>query len=137
MTGTDLIIAARELVGTPYRHQGRNEFGVDCIGLLILALTRAGVLPADFERSNYGRLPGSELLDKTAIYCEPLHRPEPGCMALIRWPGDRAPGHAAFVTGRNLIHAHRHAGRVIEHRYGEPWQSWTHGWHWFRGVDHG
>lgn len=50
MSGLALAIAARDLVGAPYRHNGRDPAtGLDCLGVLGAALSaigRAAPLPA-------------------------------------------------------------------------------------------
>lgn len=122
-----LIAAARELViaKVPYRHQGRTPLGLDCIGLVILICERLGLIPEEFERNNYGRLPQGELLEKAQKHCAPLPSPVPGALILIRWPGDRAPAHAALCTGDNLIHSYARLGHVVEHGYRGHWVKRT------------
>lgn len=138
VTGQDLVAAARELIGTPYRHQGRDLRGLDCVGLWLVLLDRFGLLTrAQFTRANYGRLPGPELAERCALHCDRLQAPEAGALVLIQWPGEPSPAHAGIVTPDHIVHAHAHAGRVLEHGYREPWIRWTHSVWWFRGVARG
>ena len=48
-----LAAAARDLVGTPFRLQGREPAsGLDCIGVVIVSLAQVGIelaLPADYR----------------------------------------------------------------------------------------
>jgi cell wall-associated NlpC family hydrolase len=127
MNPDELIAVARELVVAcvPFRHQGRTLAGLDCIGCVLYVCTRVGVLPQDFERRNYGRLPQAELLQKAATYCSPLTRALPASLILIRWPGDSTPSHAALCTGPNLIHSYNAVGRVVEHGYRGHWVKRT------------
>jgi cell wall-associated NlpC family hydrolase len=125
VTAEELIVEARRWIGTPYRHQGRTAAGLDCIGFIIWVLAQKDLLPTDFERQNYGRLPQRELLERTALYCTPIPEPIPGCLLLIRWPGQREPGHAALYAGETMIHSYAISKQVIEHGYRAPWPRLT------------
>lgn len=123
----EIVDKARELIGTPYRHQGRSRFGVDCVGFVVVILEHFGRLPVELAQTNYGRLPRAELIEKTRKYCEPLERPEPGALLLIRWPGERNPGHTAIYTGEDglMIHAYGTLQKVVEHGYRGAWVRQT------------
>lgn len=43
MTAEAFIAAARGYLGVPWRHQGRTDKGMDCVGLVVLALRAIGV----------------------------------------------------------------------------------------------
>jgi cell wall-associated NlpC family hydrolase len=34
---------ARKFIGTPFRHSGRSTLGIDCVGLLYMSFSRAGI----------------------------------------------------------------------------------------------
>ena len=125
----ELIDEARRWLGVPYRHQGRTPTGgFDCIGFVVWCLQQRGVLPAEFERRDYGRLPQLELIAKAAAYCEEIAAPLPGCLLLIRWPGDKRASHAALLAGETMIHTYQNM-KVVEHGYRQPWVKWTtHRW---------
>lgn len=140
----ELIAIARALVSTqrekakvPYRHQGRNLQGLDCIGLVIYVCQKAGILPAEFERSDYGRMPTPELVQRTALYCRRVEAVEPGLLALIRWPGEPGAGHAAICAGATLIHCDRDHGHVVEHGYVGHWVRLTDSLWRLPGVSYG
>lgn len=133
----DVIREARALIGVPYRHQGRTEFGLDCIGVPVLIAQRLQILPAEFEKANYGRLPRAELIEKTMQYCTQLDEIEPGAMLLIRWPGERNPGHSAIYTGESIVHAYQLLQRVVEHGYRGAWVRLTHSLWRLPGVTRG
>jgi cell wall-associated NlpC family hydrolase len=119
-----LLAEARGLAGrgVPFRHQGRSDSGVDCVGLVLVCLHRVGVLPAEFERQDYGRLSTGELLARVERHCRRLPSATPGCMVLIRWPRDRRPSHVGLYTSEgNLIHCYAQQGRVVEHGFRAPW----------------
>lgn len=80
----DLIVAAaRSFVGVPWRHLGRSRAGVDCIGLVLLALREADVEvpdPAPYEREPQG----PRLLDGIRAHAMQVARHEPGDVLLFR-----------------------------------------------------
>jgi cell wall-associated NlpC family hydrolase len=123
----DIVNEARKLIGTPYRHQGRSRYGVDCVGFVVVIMETLNTMPAELQHANYGRLPRAELIEKTSKYCEPLERPEPGALLLIRWPSEKNPGHTAIYTGDDglMIHAFGTLHRVVEHGYRGAWVKLT------------
>ena len=53
-----VVIAARALLGVPWRHMGRDARGVDCLGLCILAYRAAGFVvpdPPPYRREPQGQ----------------------------------------------------------------------------------
>lgn len=54
VTRDDVVAAARDLVGAPWKHQGRNaKTGVDCVGFVVL-VARALEIP-HWDRTDYNR----------------------------------------------------------------------------------
>lgn len=120
------ISAARARIGTPFRHRGRTATGLDCIGLLVVALHAAGRVPVD--RRTYGRQPDRDRLRETVRehFGPPVSDMRPGDIVLMRW-SDR-PQHVAIVGdyahgGLSLIHSDNAFGAVTEHRYAAPWAA--------------
>lgn len=144
ITPQQFIDAARELVGTRFRHQGRSRHGVDCAGLLALSLTNAGLCVAKDlgirDRLNYGRLPGPELYEAVQRHCRrvPPHLDlVPGSVALIQWPKHRAPSHFAVVTEcRTIIQAYDPHG-AVETSYSGSFLRNTHSVWLMPGIDYG
>jgi NlpC/P60 family putative phage cell wall peptidase len=112
--GDAVLAAAREFVGTPYRHQGsRAGVGCDCLGLvrgvwreLHAAEPEAtGPYTADWaERS------GSERLLEAArrhLLPVPVEEMRPGDVLVFRWRTDAVAKHCGILDedGR-LIHAY-------------------------------
>jgi lipoprotein Spr len=117
------VAAARELVGVPYRHAGRNKHGVDCGGVIILAARRAGLIPADWDV-----LPYSTIIDVDMIlaglreWCEPVEAAAAGDILLMRIL--RRPQHLAIASGEgSIIHCYTAAGRVVEHPLTVHWRQ--------------
>ena len=121
-----MVAHARSMVGTPFRHRGRSERGVDCLGLVLVSLAAVGVKARD-ERV-YGRRPEPEGARLRAELCEhfgdPVAEIAPGCVVTMQWHG--RPNHVGIVGeyylgGLSLIHADAASERVIEHRLADPW----------------
>lgn len=97
----DLVAMAARLIGVPYLWGGRSARGIDCSGLVQLAMAAAG-LPAPRDSDMQAALIGQPL-DPEA----PLQRGD-----LVFWRG-----HVGILTGADrLLHANAHAMAVA----GEP-----------------
>lgn len=127
MTAQAFVEAARKLKGARWRHRGRKEWAVDCVGLIVLAAREAGIRASD--QTYYGREPWDDRLRKAcrANFGEPIAAIEAraGDVALIRWRNGE-PSHVAIVgddrRGLTLIHAHNLHG-VVECSLAEPYAS--------------
>lgn len=118
MTGLDVALAAKALVGTPFRLRGRNPAtGLDCVGLVSEAL--GAPAPSGYHLRNrdisaaLAFVPGAGLVDA----CGPL---QPGDVLLVR------TGHAQhhlLIAGSDggFIHAHAGLRRVVETPVLPPW----------------
>lgn len=122
----ELAIAhARSLIGTKWRHLGRSERGVDCLGLLVLSLRAAGIEVQD--RAKYSREPWKDGLREALRehFGEPVSDWQPGDIALMRWHKEQEPAHVGILAnyqfgGLSLIHAYSLIA-VTEHRLDEDW----------------
>lgn len=113
------IDAARalEMVGVPFRPQGRNRMGLDCVGLCLLAYR----LPIDTVRADY-RLRGDFRCEIKAILSRHFRRVDlsnelAGDLMLMRTGSDQL--HLAVRTRRGIVHADARLRRVVE-TPGEP-----------------
>lgn len=53
-TRADIVMTAREALGTPWHHQGRSMTrGIDCAGLVICVGQKVGLLPATYKSPPY------------------------------------------------------------------------------------
>ena len=125
------VAEARSYVGCPWRHRGRTRRGVDCIGVVVLALRAAGIEMRD--RIDYSRTPWNDGLDREmrehfgpAI---PLGTIEPGDVLTMRGVGQPEPGHVGVVAefeGRlTLIHSYNTLANsvVVEHTIDAMWRG--------------
>lgn len=120
MTPVNVFVSsARAMLGTPWRHRGRKPWGVDCIGLVVLAAQAAGVEVVDPKY--YGREPWEDRLRQgLRQHCGvPVTDAwREGDIALINWrEGD--PSHVGIIAnykygGLSIIHANNLFG-VVEH----------------------
>lgn len=124
MTPAAVITEARRWVGVPFRHQGRDGYGIDCVGLPIVVCQALGIIGETFEITNYGRVPTGELLPRLQAHCTPMARARPGALVVIAWT--KVAAHVAICTGETLIHAYQSVGRVVEHGYQGRWIRLTH-----------
>ena len=124
VTTADAVVnEARSWVGVPFRHQGRDRNGVDCVGLPIVVLHSLGAVGDDFEIRDYARLPHHGTLEQRLVaHCTPLPRAVPGCLIAIQW--QRTLAHVALYTDTDtLIHALERHQAVIEHGFRGLWRT--------------
>jgi cell wall-associated NlpC family hydrolase len=119
----DIVTAARQAIGTPFRHQGRSLVtGLDCVGFGAYVLDQIGAPYVD--QRNYGRLPANGRLE-AALDAQPclvrVATPEPGDFLLMRFL--KAPQHLAIYAGATIIHAWDDAGMVCEHTLDATWRA--------------
>ncbi|MBT2186863.1 peptidoglycan endopeptidase [Sphingobium nicotianae] len=112
---------ALALVGAPFRLHGRSATtGVDCVGLVALAASRAGI--------QVGRLPAYQLRGIGLATVEdglrgaglvPVALGDVGDVLLARSRPMQL--HLMIVTGRGLVHAHAGLARVVLMPPPSPW----------------
>lgn len=108
-----VVAQARALVGVPFALHGRDaRFGVDCVGLAVLAFGRAGhrgVAPLRYGvRAGVARVEGwlreagFVAVDAAAV----------GDLVVVR--PSAVQMHVMICTGDGFVHAHGGLGRVVE-----------------------
>lgn len=119
-TREQVLIEARKWRGVPFLHQGRNAYGLDCIGLLLVICWKLKL--TDYDVTGYGPTPDPVFLKNE---CDRLmtrvHAAMPGDVHLLCFR--RAPQHLAIVTEAGAIHAYGGAGKVIEAPLPDAWRS--------------
>lgn len=112
--------------GTPFRHQGRVPgVGIDCIGMLVVAMHHFELMPLDFDIRGYPRMPNPDkmytlLLEQEYagfVTSKPKAERLPGDFALFRIAGQ--PQHFAWITDYGMLHAQfsldKKRSCVVEH----------------------
>lgn len=120
-----ILRQARELVGTPFRHQGRVPGrGLDCLGVIV-CVGRALKL-FSHDRRDYPRVAP----DGETLFREVARAGFTPIDPALAGPGDvyvmamtRDPQHVALVTDRGILHAWLAARAVVEHGLDEFWAS--------------
>ena len=140
MTRDDIISAAVEAIGTPFKHQGRvARKGLDCAGLLY-HVARSNRIEA-IDASGYPRSPNGELettlaanVEAGIIYPVPVDTMQAGDMVLMAF--ESAPRHLGIIGhGGTMIHAYAAVRKVCEHRIDAQWRSRIVGAWRFTGVE--
>lgn len=136
MSPVEIIAAARDAIGTPFRHQGRvSGKALDCAGLVIHVAKAIG---ADYiDSCGYSRRPANGLLelaldDQPCLERVPLSDRQPGDVLLMRFTGD--PQHLGICAGENIIHSYSSVGAVCEHRLDDVWATRIVRVYRFRGI---
>lgn len=120
MSGPERVVAhARKMLGVQWRHQGRKDWAVDCLGLAILSLRAAGWQNAVDVPARYGREPWDDRLRRGMRdhLGAPVSEPwRPGDIVLIRWSKGE-PSHVGILAdyvhgGLSIIHASTRQGVV-------------------------
>jgi len=123
---------ARQLMGAPFIHLGRNASGIDCIGLLAYA--------HDYPMEKIPVYPRDPLNDQLVngldhVLGSPIRLCPHGCRPGVLRPGDivaiafaRYTRHVALVAQHpvyadllSMIHTDSTIGRVVEHTLDEKW----------------
>ena len=115
-----MLAAARGCVGARFRPQGRDPaFGLDCVGLVLVALRAGGV---EVAPGGYAMRSGDAARVTREIAAAGLVRvdaPAPGDVVLF----ESGPGqlHLGVASEVGVIHADAGLRRVVERR-GWPWR---------------
>ncbi len=99
-----VLTEARRWIGVPYLHQGRNEHGLDCVGLLLVVAWALGL--SEYDVRGYGRTPHAGFLQAECdrlMHRIRLDQVAAGDVYLMRFTRD--PQHLGFATERGLLHA--------------------------------
>ena len=120
----EFLERVRYYKGVPFLHQGRNrELGLDCAGLVVVALEDIGYPVKDLEA--YERLPHPgrlrAIISNNQAKKVPKELMEPGDILLMRFSKD--PQHLAVYTGKSIIHSYQKQGCVIEQRFSDLWNK--------------
>ena len=130
-----VVKAARDLIGTPFIHQGRVPgVGVDCVGVPILVAKSLGL--GDFNQINYRRYPDGQLKRIIEDICQPIGI-QPGALLLFKISVEEQ--HCGIVSNfkpnqLGLIHAWDIAKKCVEHRLTKDWLAKATGCYGLPGV---
>ncbi|MBW7990056.1 MAG: hypothetical protein FVQ84_08585 [Planctomycetes bacterium] len=121
-----IIEKAREYLGTPFYHTGRNKgVGIDCIGLIAGVCQELNLM--GYDNVDYSRSPdGKMLMKELNKVFEPIDykNTKPGDI-LVLWfiTSHKFPQHIGFLTEKGIIHTHGRVGKVVEHSLDTKWKN--------------
>lgn len=123
-----IVEHARTWKDTPFKHQGRERDGCDCVGVIVSICHMLDMKVQDY--TSYKRLPDSDiLLKKCREYGKevPRNQYQPGDVLLMTWKKDKKrPHHFAIVTEMDegvmgIIHSNSVIGKMVEHNLDKRW----------------
>lgn len=138
MTPAELVSAARDLLGTPFHHQGRLPgIGVDCAGVVVCACAACGYAIAD--RIGYSRIPNSaEFTRAVREHCDPVPLEALRIGDLMTFAFRENEQHIAIVSEITpvimLIHAWEGVGKVVENSLDSTWRGRLRGCYRLQGI---
>ena len=126
--GQRLAKEAAVLIGTRFRLHGRRpEYGLDCIGLLVVALTRAGVTvsdPVGYGLRNLSIEPWLNCAKASSL--TDVRGPVIAGDILLVVPG-AAQSHILIAESeRSFVHAHAGLGKIVRHAADLSWPILRH-----------
>ncbi len=112
-----ILDAVLEMVGWPHRHAGRNKYGVDCVGVVILAAHKCGI--TTYDTVNYSQRPNVEnILREMKNHLKQIGRQEElksGDVLMFSIRGH--PCHLSVLDMQSkipyIIHSTERSGKVI------------------------
>jgi cell wall-associated NlpC family hydrolase len=105
------IASARALIGTPFRLQGRDRDGLDCIGLIAVVHGLETLAPRTYALRGTPADLAMEMLDRHFVR-RSAAIPQVADIVLLRPGMDQL--HLGLWTGTGLVHAHAGLRRVVE-----------------------
>ena len=127
MNRSEIVGAAREFIGVPWRRHGRNKHGLDCGGLVFAIAERLGVPVGDLPVADRG-WPDGFLLRHFARYGTERSAGDllaPGALAIFMDAGKAR--HTGIIAGSagewSLVHANARVRRVVEERLSQEWRA--------------
>lgn len=126
----DIIRSARNLLRTPFHHQGRVPgHGIDCAGVLVEIARDLGMPFVDCP--SYSRFPRhgtmSDYLRKSGCQEIPVSRAIAGDILTFWYQKRDRENHGAVLSERNgtqtIIHAYADIGMVLEQDFDEFWRE--------------
>jgi len=118
----DFHIHAHKYIGVRFRHRGRTERGLDCVGLVIRCAMDCGYMR--YEEFAYGHEPRDSVLQGVLEehFGEPVTRaPRINDVILMRLRRGGEPSHVGIITthpnGLGIIHTHSILSRVTYQRF--------------------
>lgn len=127
MKRTEITEEARRYIalGTPWRHRGRTEQGLDCAGLAVVLLRRFGLPVEDVE--GYSRFPSGQMFVDHLRAQFDLGKPPLKIGQVVVLRDVTRPCHVGIIGERygrtSLIHASAEYMKVFEEDWTPQWAA--------------
>ncbi len=140
VTRAEIVAAARRHKGTRFRHQGRTDRNLDCVGVARAVGIEFEQIPADYDFRAYGRLPDPrKMIAELHKLLDPIELAiaDAGDVILISsrgWSihlGILARGDRGQLT---IVHTTKEAGRCFECDFAPDWKRNARRAFRYRGV---
>jgi cell wall-associated NlpC family hydrolase len=105
-----------DLIGIPFKDRGRTIAGVDCYGLMLMALNRYGITVPDIDVSCYATKEISDIVKEQKPSWIRVETPEPGDVILMNNDNDHpevSQHVGVYVGDGRFIHALEKIGVCI------------------------
>lgn len=121
------IEEARRWINVPFRHAGRDVFGIDCVGLPIKILHFLGL--TNWDDIAYSRSVNPDRMkSEIELFCSKI---EGGLehvqkLDLLWFNVMGSAQHVGVYAGtetNTIIHAYESAGKVVEHEFTDKWRK--------------
>lgn len=134
----DVVNETREWKDVPWRHEGRNKNGVDCVGLVAVVAWNLQLSNYDFH--GYTRQPSNlELLKHFRLNMREKHIPEVKVGDVVAFRDNKYPFHVGIIGEKygqfSLIHAYAGRKKVVEELYGPEWSKLALACFEFHGLE--
>lgn len=115
-TRDQIVEQARRYLGTRWRHMGRSEIGLDCVGLAVRVANDLGLETP--REVSYARHPDGTLLPRFREHLEEIQLAEAQDGDLVVFSQVSHPCHCGLLStrhgARHVIHAHAGRRKVLE-----------------------
>ncbi|WP_066548306.1 MULTISPECIES: hypothetical protein [unclassified Sphingomonas] len=133
MNEARIVAAARAAVGAPFRLHGRTiAHGLDCVGLVALALAGAGY--SGPVPTGYALRTGESGIGDDWAKLAGLEPGPAGAGAILLAQAGPGQLHLAIDSGTGVIHADAWLRRVVERPGAPPWPI-RRRWHYRTGLE--
>lgn len=136
----DIIIKeARRWIGTPFRHAGRSETGIDCVGIPIKILHFLRY--TEWDDIDYSRrVNPARMKEEIELFCVNVEQGIVNAQKadLLWFNICGSSQHVGIYTGKEentLIHAYESVGKVVEHELNNKWVNRIQSVYRFIGIE--
>lgn len=136
ITGYQVADQALTYLGVPFHHQGRNRFGLDCAGLVIVVAHDLGI--SDFDITGYKRQPDPmRFLQVCSAHMDQVKDIQVGCVLTLRFRGVQMHMGIALPNSLMIHSLYDHGVITSTIEQGTEWRNRVTSVWQYRGVTYG